>query len=402
MTSPRDYLLEPEQMGGRGNSILRALSNAPQQYQESRARNEALQKALYENMIKKAEAQHAEKNEEQKLLERELQNRILKPKAERANEITAADLLHQQNLARLTGEQANYYAPNIQSEIAARQATTNRTSQMTPLEIAEQKIKNQYLAREKEAELQKSAAQSEYYKQGGGKSGVGLQELRAIDSQLRTEHPEWDDQKVDQASSAYLLGNMTLPNGESLPPPSGKVNSLVQQNRKRGSTTALVNQSAQLDDAVNQLSSVDISIPKKFTGAEGIIKLNAQKAKAAANLPTSKEYNDYVYYQNQVILNMDSLRKALGTTVQPRYVKEFLGKITDPNNSIWNNPETVEAKYKATLDWIKAHAKDIRTKAVRGATAELEKPEVRNSGVGNEIDYSHLSDAELQKIAGGG
>lgn len=222
MTSPRDYLLEPEQMGGRGSAIARALSNAPQQYQQSRAANEAIQKALYENMIKKEEAKNAAKNEEQKLLERELNNRVLRPKAEHAEEITAADLLQSQNLAKYTGEQAKYYGPNIQSEMASRAANTNRTNQLTPLEIIKQKIENDYAAREKEAKIKHDIAQANYYNQGGaGATAYGKNENTLLRG-IANDNPQLqnDPDKIREARNVLTSGGNTLSDGTRLNPMS--------------------------------------------------------------------------------------------------------------------------------------------------------------------------------------
>lgn len=207
MTSPRDYALTPEQMGSPLQNILRALSKAPQMHQEHQMRNEALQKAIFENMTKK-------------------------PEAETAQEHNKFKLLHERNAARLLGEQGQYYGPNIESEIASRTAMTNRTNKMLPGELEAQRIENKYAPQTAEANI--------LYKKlmGQGRGGVDQQDLRKLGMQLQKEHPDWNENKLDEAISAYMAGTNKLSNGEELPVPSGQVDHFLNTLAGRESTAA--------------------------------------------------------------------------------------------------------------------------------------------------------------------
>jgi hypothetical protein len=270
MTSPRDYYLTPEEMGGRGNAILRALSNFPQQYESSKA-------DILKNALEAAKAKYAPENERENALEKHLNNLILQPKAEKAKEFTDVDLLHKKNAAEMLGLQNQYYAPNILSEIAARQATTNRTNQLTPLEVIEQqlknsrtsqltpleveqqKINNKYLAQEKQsglikqalensrasqenpldiykkkvenaylmeqkrAEIENIKAQANYRNQGGAQGSTAFSKnekmlLRGIDD----DNPQLngDPEKIREARNVLTSGGDTLSDGTKLNPMS--------------------------------------------------------------------------------------------------------------------------------------------------------------------------------------
>ena len=86
----------------------------------------------------------------------------------------------------------------------------------------------------------------ENYLVGGGRSGgVGKQAISLFKSQLKFEHPDWDNKKLDKAASAYFEGKNVLEDGSVLPSLSGTAQQYRDQAMKAGTTAALITRGVQ-------------------------------------------------------------------------------------------------------------------------------------------------------------
>lgn len=329
-----------------------------------------------------------------------------------------ANALHQQNLENYMKQLQNqYYAPNIQSQIAERQALTkgydianqfaperlrlaNELSQqnlqfnpqrwqsemalqgaqtrehqlMDPLRAQQLQQQVKYYPQVTEADIESKKALSQYRQAGGAGIGVGQKEMQGFINQLQNERPDWSPQQVNQAASSYLSGQNTLPDGTPLPEPSGIAGSYIAQIRKRGSTAAIQNQSANMDILYDDLKKFDIDAVKSMAGPQGRAKLAYAKAKMITN-PNDPNIDPmarrYFSAMNQTIINMDTMRKAFGTSVVPDYVYKTIGRLTNPNDSIFNDPKQIEQNFNAVIDSINNQRKTLNRKASFGATAQL-------------------------------
>lgn len=372
--------LNPEETNPFGNLLKNSLERfrdiTTSSYLPDEKKQE-LQKAIYENLIKQAEAKYADPMQEAKLAyEREMAP-------------------HLRAQTGLLGEQTKYYAPNILSEIANRKAETNRTNTMTPLEAALKKVELQFAPETAKANIASQIASANMKNLGGAGMGVGGKDEILFQNLVARDNPQLKTaDQVYEASNALRRGINVLSDGTQINPISPAAQSTLNRIIKGGTTSQLYNQAANLDDLATQLESLDITPALKFTGLKGALNYKANQSKAALGLPVSKDFIEYENYKNTTIANMDSMRKALGTTVQPKYVKEFLGQLTNPNSSIWNNPESVKTKYDATLKWVKEHSNNIRNKVISA-------PYQGSSSNKSNLDLSKMSDEELMRIAGG-
>lgn len=92
-----------------------------------------------------------------------------------------------------------------------------------------------------------------------GYSGAGLKALTALKSQVGAELGLKDQDKIDEAASAYLNGETSLKDGTVLPPPSGITKNLIDQVTKAGSTAALINQGVKANQA-----EIELDVLSKF------------------------------------------------------------------------------------------------------------------------------------------
>jgi hypothetical protein len=270
--------------------------------------------------------------------------------------------------------QNRFYTPNIQSEILSRNALTNKILQMTPLEAEELRLKNKNYEDLIKAQIEAQKSLSKYRELGGAGMGVPQKELMGLKHQIQIEHPDWTPDKIDQAGSAYLSGENTLPTGESLPPASGLVQTHLDLIQGRKATAAIKNQAAQMDVLYDELENFDIDAVKEFAGPRGKAKLLEAKTKMAINPddPTiDPKARRFIAAMQQSIINMDAMRKAFGTSVVPDYVYSTLGRLTNPADSIWNDPKQVWINYKQVVDSIKRTRDIISAKAKHGATYRL-------------------------------
>jgi hypothetical protein len=151
------------------------------------------------------------------------------------------------------GLQNQFYAPNMQSEINNRNALTNKYNTMTPLEAQELKIKNQFAPQREQSNIEAQKAMANYRNNGGPGMGVGQKQIAGFQQQLKTEHPDWTPQQVNQAASAYLVGDNQLQDGTQLPPLSGIGQSYADQITKQGTTAPILTSNIKANQAEAEL-----------------------------------------------------------------------------------------------------------------------------------------------------
>lgn len=126
--------------------------------------------------------------------------------------------LNEQELKNTMQELQNkYYAPNIQSEIAQRQASTNRSNQLLPLDVKNQQNINDWYARKAQAEINAQNAMANLRNMGGSGAGTGQKEELFFQSLVGKENPQLKTpEQVYQASNALRQGLNVLPDGTKI------------------------------------------------------------------------------------------------------------------------------------------------------------------------------------------
>jgi hypothetical protein len=268
--------------------------------------------------------------------------------------------------------QNKYYAPNIMSEIASRNANTNETQTMLPLKAQELNLKNKFYPELTQAQIGAQNSLSNYRQMGGMQMGVGQKELMGLQRQLLIDHPDWDANTANQAASSYLSGSDTLPSGEKLPPLSGLGSTYIAQIQKRNSTAAVQNQAANMDVLASDVNDIDIKPVMAFAGLPGKANFAKYQAAMALGQDVPQEFRDYVAFKDVTSqFAMDALRKGFGTSVVPDYVYATLGKASHPNSTWWFDPKQVATEWNTTKDWINKNAERYKKKATQGVGASL-------------------------------
>lgn len=195
--------------------------------------------------------------------------------------------------------------------------------------------------------------------------------IYAFGQQLAVEHPEWDNDTLQQAQSAYLMGAEAV-NGNKLPALSGTASALRQAIFKQNSTAQIQNQAAAMDTTAQEFNSIAIEPLAKFSGLKGKIDIAGYKAMMASGHgdEVPQDARDYISYQNTISnFAMDTLRKGFGTSVVPGYVYATLGNAANPGSAWWSDSKQVYNDMKRVNEWLNKNADIYKRKAEQGATA---------------------------------
>ena len=217
--------------------------------------------------------------------------------------------------------------------------------------------------------------------------------ILSFEDQLQKEFPQYDRNTISQMSNAYLQGEKEL-NGQELPDLSSQSQYLKNNIQKASSTAFLQNQAAALSNTVNELKNIDIEPIKHFAGLKGKADYIAQKSGIK---PRSQEWRDYNAFKNvQSILIMDTLRNSLKTSIVPGYVYETIGKFSNPNDEMWDDPQQVQKKWDTLIEWLNRSSKNISKQAKFGATTELsEENNIKQKSENKNIKKWKISNGKL-------
>ncbi len=95
-------------------------------------------------------------------------------------------------------------------------------------------------------------------------------------------------------------------------------------------------------------------------------------------------------------LVMDTLRNSLKTSVIPDYVNQTLGKFSNPNDEMWDDPKQVQEKWDTLIHWVDKSAKNVTKQAEHGATVNLGNDENKFVNTSNNIKWK-MVDGKLVK-----
>lgn len=137
---------------------------------------------------------------------KEQQNAIL-----RQQEIENQFMPEKMRLANQNQMLANkWYEPNVQSEIGSRNALTNKTNTMTPLEAAKQKLENEWYARDQQANIN-------YKNMGGGRGSTGAKDDYIFQQNVARDNPHLKtEEQIREAADVLANGGDKLSDGTSV------------------------------------------------------------------------------------------------------------------------------------------------------------------------------------------
>lgn len=223
------------------------------------------------------------------------------------------------------------------------------------------------------AEIAKEEAMSKYYGEGAGKGGVKVQNLNNLSRIVDKTYPDLSDQQKSELVDAYLDDKTVTASGMPVPPASGEVEQALQNVLMANVPAALQTQYYQMANLVNDINNFPIEDLASLTGPTGAAKLKYAQAKMAVNPddpnidPVARRYLTAV---NQSTITMDKTRKAWGTSVQPKYVQNTIGKLTNPNDSMWLDKTQVLQNFNAFKDAMNRDLGIMKYKVRHGATTE--------------------------------
>lgn len=324
------------------------------------------------------------------LAKQELENQYyapnIKSEINQRNAITEGQNIHNKYLpeeyrvANALNQQKYEWNPrNWESENANRNALTKKYNTMTPLEAEELRIKNRFAPETIQADIDSKKAIANWRRSGGfGGMGVDQKAAQGFNQQLAKDHPDWTPEQINDASNAYYEGRNTFSDGTDLPPLSGQAEDIFTKIHNKNAPVAVRNQAANYDVLTRDLEDFDIDAVKAMAGAQGKAKLAYAKAKMLTN-PNDPSIDPmarrFLASMNQAILNMDSMRKAFGTSVVPDYVYNTIGRLTNPSDSIFNDATQIENNYKSVVRQIKKNRDLLMEKAKKGVTAAPKESE---------------------------
>ena len=323
------------------------------------------------------------------ITKQELENKYYAPniqsEIDNRNALTKGQNIHNQYLPEeyrianaLNQQKYDWNPRNWSSENAARDATTNKTNAMLPGELEEQRIKNKYLPQTQMADIA-------YKNMGGSRGSVAQKDLAAFEMQLQNDNPRKPDetsdqymQRISEYSDAYGQGSNVTASGAPVPKMSWRAQQLQNNVMNRNVPVAARNQLINMDTLVNDMKDFDIDAISDFAGPQGKIKLGEAKVKMATN-PNDPSIDPmarrYLSAMKQAIVNMDQMRKAFGTSVVPEYVYDTIGRLTNPNDSIWLDKTQVKKAFNDLVRTMSKNRELLRKKYRQGINASSDENE---------------------------
>lgn len=366
-----------------------------------------LANAQRQGLITAAQARYALPNEAAKLYELQTNNKYLDEKNRLANQGTGLANIH-------SGQVNQTYIPNILSEIARRNASTQGQGIANLYDPERLRLANEHQAQVNkqypaltQAEIENYKATANFKNSGGGKGGVGNADINALIRQTMSDNPALKDNplQANKIVSAWLAGEKQV-DGESIPEPSGLSRAMLNQITKRGSGTATINKAVQAKQA-----DAELQVLNKYA-TEGLAPYgNTVLGKSPQQIADTFKTDD----ESQIRLGKFMGSQALQyETAQIRNrIAQGEAGITATHELMGKSGQIVDAKFpflsqKARAEAVRyidealengLHARQSVDIGAYGATPASLKTSSKTS---NKEDFGAMSDSELQKIINGG
>lgn len=259
------------------------------------------------------------------------------------------------------------------------QSLNNVLNPPQPQQQVQQQIQQQpgqqqdFRERAANAEIGEKEAMANYYNQGAGKGGVKVQNLNNLARQVGLSRPDLTPEQAQEYTNALLDDKKVTVSGIPVEEPTGQVEQALQNVLMANVPAALQTQYYQMSNLVSDLNNFPIEDLAALTGPAGMAKLKYAQAKMAID-PNDPSIDpvarNYLTAVNQATITMDKTRKAWGTSVQPKYVQNTIGKLTNPNDSMWLDSKQVVQNFKTFTGAMNRDLGVMKYKVRHGVTTE--------------------------------
>jgi hypothetical protein len=156
------------------------------------------------------------------------------------------------------GLQNKFYAPNMQSEINSRNALTNRTNTMLPLEAKELQQKNAFYPERTRAEINQMNELAKYRAMGGAGINSGGRDELLYQKNVELDNPQLKtDEQKREAADVYAKGGNQLSDGTQLNPLSDATRRSLDRAIKSTTSAKLVTSGVQANQADAELKALN-------------------------------------------------------------------------------------------------------------------------------------------------
>lgn len=145
------------------------------------------------------------------------------------------------------------------SEIANRNALTNKTNQMLPYDIENQKNINEWYARKAQSDIEANKAMAEYRRLGGGGGGrsAGSGDEMRYHATVKDYNPDLLPDQLREAADAYAEGRTSLNDGTPLAPINPTLQRSLDRAFKSSTTAPLITQGVRANAAESEMPVLD-------------------------------------------------------------------------------------------------------------------------------------------------
>jgi hypothetical protein len=346
----------------------------------------------------------------------ELENQISAPKAEHAEEITLADLLESQNRAKLMGEQAQWYGPKTQSEMALQGAQTRDLTELLPYKIQEKKIEAEEAPTELQIKLMNAMAKQKATDYMTSRQTQMARALRSPELlSLASTNPKiarslaeslaasiGATQQPSQVTAQTQGQPIEVAPAQNVPQQSNITDADVAAMQRavadslvKSTTTAQIQNQRYYANVLDSLfTSGDQLMPSvaKFSGLTGKYGKGESAVKSALG-ETSPDYSNYLKFTRTLAPALaNEMRRTLGGQATDQEIK-IMNNVVNPD--YWDtNPKQALEQY----NYLKELYKMQVSKTIAKTPSEIESS---LQSEGSTDDFSKMTDDQLMAIANG-
>lgn len=337
------------------------------------------------------EAANTPKKLAEALYAQQLQNKINKPKAEHAEEITMADLEHTR--AGTAGTETNTYAQKIRNQflpesererIEASKRSNNPLSHLTGAanDAYQLKVLKEQLGQDDPAVIE---AQKQYDLEQESKRGL---------NSYRTQLAGSLDKRSSSAVGKLQIERQNAIDTGASPDTVNQYDLAIQKNVTDADNRKKVLLATNIDKTINQINPDDLT---HYAGLKGEFDLKKEEINAVKG-KESKQYRDYLKAVSNSEIFAHQVRQFYGDSIQPAMLAK-LERLTNPGT--WrNNPRIAKELYNSVVNTIKnetgtyrAGLKDTDVYTGEGNGAQGEKVGLYKDGVLHFIPIADVKEA---------
>lgn len=146
-----------------------------------------------------------------------------------------------------------FYPKLTQSQLDSSEAQTSRTKQLTPLEIQEMALKNKFYPAYMQSQIDSAKALADMRALGGAGLGTGGREEMLFQNLVSKDNPQLTPEQVYEASNVLRMGGNKLADGTKIKDLSPAARSSFDRLVKYGTTNPLITQGKGAEQAEKEI-----------------------------------------------------------------------------------------------------------------------------------------------------